>query len=241
MRDFLLPLAAVGAVAVALAVLVLAHPMLARMAARNAIRRRSRVLLVTFGLLVGTMIVSSSLSIGDTLDYIFTGDVYDRLGAVDVLVEHEVNGQLFPFPGSYFFDLRNESDRQGIAYDGMAPALQKIMPVRNNLTGNQGITVLGLDDAYESGFGGLTDEAGGTVAFADLRADSVYVNERAAGELNAAPGNVLTLFWGNNVNEVKYVTVQAILRDRGTANFEHLAIVLAPLAASQSWFNATGR
>src|SRR2546422_5590294 len=137
MRDFLLPVAAVAVVGVAIGALAASHRVLFRMAVRNALRRRSRVLLVTFGLLVGTMIVSSSLSIGDTLDYIFTGDVYDRLGAVDVLVEHEVNGQLFPFPGSYFFDLRNESDRQGIAYDGMAPALQKIMPVRNNLTGNQ--------------------------------------------------------------------------------------------------------
>src|SRR5206468_1012278 len=177
MRDFLLPLAAVGAVAVALAVLVLAHPMLARMAARNAIRRRSRVLLVTFGLLVGTMIVSSSLSIGDTLDYIFTGDVYDRLDAVDVTVAHAVNGQLFDFPESTFSALRNESIARGVPFDGMAPALQKVMPVRNNVTGNQAITVMGLDDADEAGFRPLVDLAGRDAPVSNLPADAVYAND----------------------------------------------------------------
>src|SRR5437867_4561260 len=133
MRDVLLPLVAVAVVGLAIAALAASHRVLARMALRSAVRRRSRVVIVTFGLLIGTMIISSSLSIGDTLDYIFTGDVYDRLGAVDVTVQRAVNEQLFPFPESYFLELRNESDRRGIAYDGMAPALQKVMPGRNHL------------------------------------------------------------------------------------------------------------
>jgi len=232
-------LLAVAGGAVVLGLLAATHPVLARMAVRNAVRRRSRVLLVTFGLLIGTAIISSSLTVGDTLEHIFTGDVYDHLGAVDVTVINAVNEQLFPFPESYFHDLRDEATRRGAAFDGMAPALQKTMPVRNNLTGNQGITVQGLDDAYEGGFGPLRD-ANGTVALADLPPDTVVVNEGAARDLDAGPGDELTLFWGNTAQEVHYVTVRAVLIDEGKAKWDHLSLVFAPLAEAQRWFNATG-
>src|SRR5438093_80874 len=55
------------------------RPLLARLAARNIGRRKSRVLIVVAGLLVGTAIISSSLVVGDTLSYIFLEDVYARL------------------------------------------------------------------------------------------------------------------------------------------------------------------
>src|SRR2546427_9235339 len=50
------------------------RPLLARLAARNIGRRKSRVLIVVAGLLVGTAIISSSLVVGDTLSYIFLED-----------------------------------------------------------------------------------------------------------------------------------------------------------------------
>src|SRR3989454_1131217 len=50
------------------------RPLLARLAARNIGRRKSRVLIVVAGLLVGTAIISSSLAVGDTLSYIFLED-----------------------------------------------------------------------------------------------------------------------------------------------------------------------
>ncbi len=240
MRDFLIPLAAVAAVGIAVAALAATHPILARLAARNALRRRSRVLIVTFGLLIGTMIVSSSLSVGDTLEYIFTGDVYSSLDAVDVTVTHDVNGQLFPFPETHFFELRDEAVRRGVAFDGMAPALQKVMPVRNNLTGNQGVTIMGLDDAYEGGFGSLVARDGRSVGVSSLPADRVYVNEAAALDLNASVGNQMILFGGNTASEVQYVTVEDIVRNDGKGGYLHQPIVFAPLAESQAWFNATG-
>jgi len=233
-------LASVAGVAIVLGILAATHPVLARLAVRNAVRRRSRVLLVTFGLLIGTAIISSSLTVGDTLEYIFTGDVYDHLGDVDATVSHTVGDQLFSFPESYFATLRAEATARGAAFDGMAPALLKAMPVRNNETGNQAISVMGLDDAYEGGFGPLYGPDG-TLGLADLPPDSVYVNEGAARDLDARPGDTLTLFWGNTAEEVHYVRVVAVLRDQGKARWDHRSIVFAPLADAQSWFNATGK
>src|SRR5438093_5053031 len=90
-------------VGIVLAAVVLAgRPLLARLAARNIGRRKSRVLIVVAGLLVGTAIISSSLVVGDTLSYIFLEDVYVRLGAIDELVSNAFNGQLFSFGETNF-------------------------------------------------------------------------------------------------------------------------------------------
>ena len=243
MRDFVLPLAAAGAAAGVVLVLVAANPMLARMAARNAFRRRSRVLIVTFGLLIGTMIVSSSLTVGDTLEFIFTGDAYERLDAIDVTVTRDVNGDLQEFDEAWFRTLRDEATARGLAFDGMAPVLQKSMPVRNEDTikGNQAITVLGLDEPHEAGFGAVQTRAGRTVSTDDLPSGWVYVNEAAAKDLNASVGNRLTLFYGTTNQTLVYVQVADVVRDEGKALYQRLSILFLPLAEAQASFNATGR
>src|SRR6058998_2438969 len=120
---------AIGVVLVA--VVVGFRPLLARLAARNIGRRKSRVLTVVAGLLVGTAIISSSLVVGDTLSYIFLEDVYVRLGAVDELVSNAFNGQLFSFAESNATQLASDLAAVRSPVDGIAPVLLKVMPVRN--------------------------------------------------------------------------------------------------------------
>lgn len=240
MRDVFLPGLAVAGVAVFVALLAVTHPVLTRMAVRNAFRRHARILLVTFGLLIGTAIICSSLSVGDTVEHIFTGDVYERLDAIDVTITDGGNGQLVDYPQSYFLTIRNESVARGLAFDGMAPVLERVMPVRNNLTGKQAVTILGLDDAYEGGFGGLVNRNGTAVSVSSLPPDGVYVNERAATDLNATHGDVLTLFWGTTTSSVDHVRVADIVKDVGKADYEHQAIVFRPLAEAQRAFSAPG-
>src|SRR5207245_7275617 len=125
---------------------------------RNIGRRKSRVLIVVAGLLVGTAIISSSLVVGDTLSYIFLEDVYVRLDAIDELVSNTFNGQLFSFSETNFTQIRADLGTSGSPIDGIAPALLKIMPVRNvaGNKGNQQISVMVLNATLESGFGSLT-------------------------------------------------------------------------------------
>src|SRR2546426_1548627 len=134
------------------------RPLLARLAARNIGRRKSRVLIVVAGLLVGTAIISSSLVVGDTLSYIFLEDVYARLDAIDELVSNTFNGQLISFSETNFTQIRADLGTAGSPIDGIAPTLLKIMPVRNvaGNKGNQQISVMGLNATLESGFGSLT-------------------------------------------------------------------------------------
>src|SRR3989442_596593 len=157
------------------------RPLLARLAARNIGRRKSRVLIVVAGLLVGTAIISSSLVVGDTLSYIFLEDVYARLDAIDELVSNTFNGQLFSFSETNFTQIRADLGTSGSPIDGIAPALLKIMPVRNvaGNKGNQQISVMGLNATLESGFGSLTTVDGRTVVTKDLAPTEVYANDLA--------------------------------------------------------------
>src|SRR2546428_9951227 len=131
------------------------RPLLARLAARNIGRRKSRVLIVVAGLLVGTATISSSLVVGDTLSYTFLEDVYARLDAIDRVVSNTFNGQLISFSETNFTQIRADLGTAGSPTDGIAPALLKIMPVRNvaGNKGNQQISVMGLNATLDSGFG----------------------------------------------------------------------------------------
>src|SRR2546427_11924787 len=218
------------------------RPLLARLAARNIGRRKSRVLIVVAGLLVGTAIISSSLVVGDTLSYIFLEDVYARLDAIDEVVSNTFNGQLFSFSETNFTQIRADLGTAGSPIDGIAPALLKIMPVRNvaGNKGNQQISVMGLNATLESGFGSLTTVDGRTVDTNDLAPTEVYANERAVADLNATAGQDLTLFYGTTNQTIVHATLAGVVRDAGKAGYEGRAILFMDLSRAQAAFNESG-
>ena len=222
--------------------LLAARPLLARLAARNIRRRTTRVVIVILGLLVGTAVISSSLVVGDTLSYIFLEDVYVRLGAVDEIVSNEFGGQLFSFAETNLTQIRADLITAKSPVDGIAPTLLKVMPVRNvaGNKGNQQITIMGLNASYEGAFGPLTTRDGRSLDTGALRPDDVFANARAAADLNATPGQNLTLFYGTTNQTLVHATVADIVRDEGTASYERRAILFMDLRRAQSAFNENG-
>ena len=222
--------------------LLAARPLLARLAARNIRRRPTRVIIVILGLLVGTAVISSSLVVGDTLSYIFLEDVYVRLGAVDEIVSNEFGGQLFSFAETNLTQIRADLITARSPVDGVAPTLLKVMPVRNvaGNKGNQQITIMGLNASYEGAFGPLTTRDGRSLDTGALRPDDVFANARAAADLNATPGQNLTLFYGTTNQTLVHATVADIVRDEGTASYERRAILFMDLRRAQSAFNENG-
>src|SRR5438128_3174078 len=224
------------------AIVVGLRPLLARLAARNIGRRKSRVLIVVAGLLVGTAIISSSLVVGDTLGYIFLEDVYVRLGAVDEIVSNEFSGQLFSFNETNYTQIAGDLAARSTPIDGIAPALVKTMPVRNvaGNKGNQQITVTGLNASDEAAFGPLTTTGGRSVDVDDLAAGEVYANGRAAADLNATAGQDLTLFYGTTNQTLVHVIVADIVRDEGKAAYGRDPILFLDLRRAQAAFNEPG-
>src|SRR5437867_1149839 len=244
-REVALPEWSVVAVLLGLAFVgfvVGARPLLARLAARNIGRRKSRVMIVVAGLLVGTAIISSSLVVGDTLGYIFLEDVYVRLGAVDEIVSNEFSGQLFSFNETNYTEIAGDLAARSTPIDGIAPALVKTMPVRNvaGNKGNQQITVMGLNASHEAAFGPLTTSGGRSVGVGDLAAGEVYANGRAAGDLNATAGQDLTLFYGTTNQTLVHVIVADVVRDEGKAAYGRDPILFMDLRRAQAAFNETG-
>ena len=219
------------------------RPLLARLAARNIGRRKARVAIVIVGLLVGTAIISSSLVVGDTLQYIFLQDVYHRLDGIDELVTNQTAGTYFSFPEAWFDQLAANLTAMGAPVDGVAPVLLKTMPVRNEAgnKGNQAVTVMGLNASREAGFGGLTTAGGQGVDVNDLVPPGVYLNGLAATALNATPGQDLTLFYGTTNQTIVHVVVREIVQDAGKAAYEDDPVIFMSLAQAQAAFNETGR
>jgi len=116
------------------------------------------------------------------------------------------------------------------------------MPVRNvaGNKGNQQITVMGLNASYEGAFGPLTARDGRSVDTDSLRPDEVFANARAAADLNATPGQNLTLFYGTTNQTLVHATLADLVRDEGTASYERRAILFMDLRRAQSAFNENG-
>ena len=243
MTDVLVPLLAVLALALVVAVVAAARPILARMASRNLRRRKLRVAIAVLGLLVGTATISSSLVVGDTLNHIFVQDVYERLDLVDELVANEFNGNLISFNESVAPVLEAGLGARGSPIDGFAPALVKVMPVRNNdgNKGNQQVTVFGLNDSQEAGLGDLVALDGTVVRASDLPPGTAWLNEKAAAELNASVGDRLTLFYGTTNQTLVDVRVHGFVRGEGKANWDRRVILFLPLAVAQADFGEPAR
>jgi len=245
--DVLVPLVIVAVLGVLVAGLAFARPILARMAGRNLARRKGRVALAVLGLLVGTAIISSSLVVGDTLNHIFVQNVYERLGVVDEVVSIEFNGNLVSFNESYVARLREGLEERGSPIDGLAPALVKVMPIRNvnGSAGDQAVTVFGMDDAQEAGLGDLLGLDGVVRHTSDLRVSplfvSVYLNERAQQNLNAAIGDILTMFYGTTNQTIVNGQVTDFVQDMGKANWNLQPIVLMAIRTAQERFSEPGR
>src|SRR5688500_20307085 len=85
-------------------------PILARMAARNDLRRPRQTLTVVAGLMVGTAIVSAALVAGGSAAYAIRGYVYQSLGHIDESVS--IEGYPY-FPQSVYEAYRGDHDLAG--------------------------------------------------------------------------------------------------------------------------------
>src|SRR5436305_3047323 len=93
MTDVALALAAIVAVALlALVYAALRQPVLFRLGLRNIPRRRAQTLIIVFGLMVSTMIITAAFTVGDSLSSSITKETYDKLGAVDLVTKPESSG-----------------------------------------------------------------------------------------------------------------------------------------------------
>ena len=189
-----------------------------KMGMRNIPRRKTQTALIVIGLMLSTVICTSALGMGDTVDRSLTAATYDTLGEVDELVvsspdtEGSVNNALSTkIPASAL-----QTVEQALAgnpdVDGIMPALLEFVPginMQSELTTPQ-IYLIGVDPARAADFGGIQTPGGEEIDLSALAETEVVISESTEVELDAEVGDLITIFYQSQPVQV---TVKAIAKN----------------------------
>jgi len=182
---------------------VLRNRIMFKMGVRNIPRRVAQSVLIVIGLMLSTLIISAALTTGDTVNHSVTKLAYDWLGHIDVTVmfdadQSTVATEKAVVPEAAVTELEaalaNDPD-----VDGILPAILEPVPVINQRTklSSPAATIVGVDTSRMDGFPDIVTRDGRPVDMAALADDQIYLNEKGADELDARPGDTVTIYAEN--------------------------------------------
>ena len=213
-----------------------------KMGLRNIPRRKAQTALIVFGIMISTLIMAASFGTGDTLTYSIRNAVVEGLGTIDEFVLSARAGENDQFGGAAYVPMerfttlqRELSDVESI--DGLAPGLAEIAPTVNERTSrSEGrMQIAGVNPDTLQGFGGFVLEGGGDVRMEDLSPQEVFINSAASEELEARPGDALTVYvYGEPVS----LTVKGVVSGSGPVGAE--PTLLLHLNKAQELFGREG-
>lgn len=225
--------------------MALRHRVPFRLGLRNLTRRKGQTILIISGLALSTLIMTSALGIGDTVDFSVRSGVYESLGGIDVQITttpvRQAEGLGFggggpaPAPGgdaaSWFSAgiapavASLVGDGADSAVDGVAPLAIQTLPVVNSGTNlsEAAVEIRGIGMVTGEG---LLEPAG----LSDLAAGEVLVNTSLADRLDVSPGDELLLIKGRPTP----VIVAAVVPDGELAGSG--PALIQPLASVQELF-----
>ena len=229
----------VGVAAAVVAFVFLKRPILVRMGLRNIPRRRAQTVLVTMGLTLATIIVTIAFSTGDSLAVSIRSLALNGLERIDHFVTAEetdtsVEDGGAGIPNQVLLDLQSHfsgDDR----VDAIFGSRFDLVPIEHPDAGQvePQFFLAGVDPELADRLGAVRDEDGDLLRLSVLGPNDIVINERAARELDAAPGDRVRLYV---LGAPREYTVAAIGRDAVlTGNLEAGgAGGLLPLDAYQS-------
>ncbi|PZC49422.1 MAG: putative ABC transport system permease protein [Chloroflexi bacterium] len=185
-----------GLIATVIGYLALRHPLFFRLGLRNIPRRRAQTLLIVFGLMLSTLIISSAFTTGDTLSNSLRSEAIDISGAVDHLVQYETTPGRNVSEADAVVPQRVAQDLQAAFADddrivGFIRALFDTVSISNVDTGQRLALsfLLGLDPAEVEAIGGIPAPDGSRISLDDFAEGSIILNTSAATQLAAQPGH----------------------------------------------------
>ncbi len=223
-------------------VMALRNRVMLKMALRNIPRRKAQTALIIVGIMISTLIMAASFGTGDTLTFSIRKAVIDGLGTIDEFVlsaragENDQFGGAAYVPMERFTALQQElADYDGI--DGLAPGIAEIAPtVNERASRSEGrMQIAGVNPATLQGFGGFSLVDGSEVRMEDLGPQEVFINSQAADDLEAVPGDALTVYvYGEPVS----LTVKGVVSGSGPVGAE--PTLLLHLSKAQELFGREG-
>jgi putative ABC transport system permease protein len=248
------PLAAVmvAIVAVALGVLAafaLRNRILLRLGTRNVGRRRGRSALIIVGLMLGTTIIASALATGDTMSHTiraaavkslgYTDEVIGAKGAKPTLAVTDAGAAtgVAYFPAIYSLPVSAAVSSSRLV-DGVTPAIIEPVATLDTKTrqNEPQMTLFATDPADMRGFGVIRTRDGRGVSLAQLHPGEVFINIKAAEQLDAHTGDTVLVLAGRSRMPAR---VAAIVAYDGTGTSK--SAVLLPLGAAQHLLGKPGQ
>ena len=218
---------------------------LVKLGVRNLSRRRGRTAVIVGGLMLGTMTIGSALGFGDIMAHTIRTSVITSLGQTDEIVSAKsadapAVATLGQGTATRYLTPREttavlEAARRLPGVDGAAPAMSETVAVQNPTArrNEPQLTLFAADPAHLAGFGRITLLSGEPVDLGDLAAAETFLDEDAADDLGAAPGDRLAVFAAGTR---AWLTVRDIVRYDGTG--ADGGALLMPLDQAQRVFDA---
>jgi putative ABC transport system permease protein len=196
---------AVAAVLVGLLLFAVFNRVLLKMALRNIPRRRAQTVLILFGLMLATLIITASLSVGDTLNYSLQAIQLRQIGGIDeAFTRHQVNGSVqgASTADSEFFSeaqaadviARSKKDTNVAAAQGVIAASGSMIDTTTSQSSSENVAIFGVPADFASVWGQLHSSAGANLDVATLAANEVFVGDQLGSTLNAHAGDSLQLY-----------------------------------------------
>ncbi len=198
-------LAMTGLILLSVALVAWRYPLSFRLGLRNLPRRKSQTALVIGGLALSTMIITSALGIGDTIDYSTKSGVYERLGGIDIQlgtssVDAEAGVSFSSGPSqdtssaNWFAAVIGQDVAQlvdGDVIDASVPAILQRLPVANSSTNlsEPAVEIRGIGNV--TGDGLVTPQG-----LAGLEKGQILVNDALAIALDVSVNDELLVIKG---------------------------------------------
>ncbi len=208
--------AIVGVAAAVIAFIFFKRPILVRMGLRNIPRRRAQTVLVTMGLTLATIIVTIAFSTGDSLAVSIRNLALDGLERIDHFISAEETDASTEdggdgIPNQVLLDLQAHfADDERI--DAIFGSRFDLVPIEHPAAGQvePQFFLVGMDPQLADQLEAVRDEDGDLLRLSELGSNEIVLNELAARELDAEPGDQVRLYV---LGAPRAYTVAAIGRD----------------------------
>ncbi len=251
----------VGALAVSLSTVVfvaVSNRVMFNIGLRNIPRRRAQTTLIVLGLMLSSLIISAAFTTGDTIDRSLSSEIYNLLGSVDETAQ--VRGSISDQSVDQE-DAKAVQRDQGFAADQAQgvisqvralPDVDAVVPIysevavainRDKKLSSPIFTVTGLDPEAAKDLPDIKDtKTGAHLRVADLAPGEIYLTKSGASDLNARPGDSISVNASGKSGSFK---VKAVVEDRRLAGSGGISVRreggVVPLAVAQQLFEAPGR
>ena len=170
---------------------------LVKMGTRNIPRRKGQSILIIIGLMLSSIIIATSLGIGDTIRYSIRTVVFDSLGTADELIQGPGKQQR----GVEYFNYSEFKNVENLAstnpdIDAILPFIELNLPAENDKAGlaESTVEVRGLDGKYSDNFGSIKNIDGVDLSINSLNSDQVYINELTSSDLSLKKGDFVGIY-----------------------------------------------